>query len=131
MLSGATLSAFAMAGTAVFRTVVSSDSMKKPTATSHGNDCFTESPGAARGPETALELAGIMLPPGDYLVVVKVDEQLDCAARHGAKTSDSVLPNFVPRWRSVRTHLPRRHRSHAGSVLPISTAPSAAPALFV
>ena len=37
MLSGATLSASAMAGTAVFRIVVSSDSMKKATATSHGN----------------------------------------------------------------------------------------------
>ena len=37
MLSGATLSASAMAGTAVFRMVVSSDSMKNATATSHGN----------------------------------------------------------------------------------------------
>src|SRR6267142_3661212 len=36
MLSGGTLSACAMAGTAVFRIVVSNDSMKKPTATSHG-----------------------------------------------------------------------------------------------
>src|ERR1700726_4541664 len=37
MLSGGTLSACAMAGTAVFRMVVSNDSMKKPTATSHGS----------------------------------------------------------------------------------------------
>ena len=37
MLSGATCSAAAMAGTAVFITVVSSDSMKKVTATSHGS----------------------------------------------------------------------------------------------
>ena len=37
MLNGATLSACAMAGTAVFRIVVSSDSMKNATATSHGN----------------------------------------------------------------------------------------------
>src|SRR5450755_4634769 len=36
MLRGGTLSACAMAGTAVFRIVVSSDSMKNPTATSHG-----------------------------------------------------------------------------------------------
>src|ERR1700694_1036270 len=36
MLSGGTLSAAAMAGTAVFRIVVSNDSMKKPTATRHG-----------------------------------------------------------------------------------------------
>ncbi len=38
MLSGGTLSACAMAGTAVFRMVVSNDSMKKPTATSHGSN---------------------------------------------------------------------------------------------
>src|SRR5882762_985732 len=37
MLSGGTLSACAMAGTAVFRIVVSNDSMKKPTATSQGS----------------------------------------------------------------------------------------------
>src|SRR6266436_3645069 len=37
MLSGGTLSACATAGTAVFRIVVSNDSMKKPTATSHGS----------------------------------------------------------------------------------------------
>src|ERR1017187_8877774 len=36
MLSGATFSAAAMAGAAVFRIVVSSDSMKNATATSHG-----------------------------------------------------------------------------------------------
>ena len=69
MLSGATASACAMAGTAVFRIEVSSDSMKKATATSHGNNRFTESRGAAGGPDTALGLAGIILPPADYLVV--------------------------------------------------------------
>ena len=37
ILSGTTLRAWAMVGTAVFRIVVSSDSMKKATATSHGN----------------------------------------------------------------------------------------------
>src|ERR1700722_11264734 len=36
MLRGATLRACAIAGTAVFRIVVSSDSMKNPTATSQG-----------------------------------------------------------------------------------------------
>src|SRR5438270_5470717 len=43
MLSGATLSAAAMVGTAVFRIVVSSDSMKNATATSHGNNRRPES----------------------------------------------------------------------------------------
>ena len=42
MLSGATRSASAMVGTAVFRIVVSSDSMKNATATSHGNSRFAE-----------------------------------------------------------------------------------------
>src|SRR5450755_1344177 len=37
MLSGGTLSASATAGTAVFKIVVSSDSMKNPTATNHGS----------------------------------------------------------------------------------------------
>jgi hypothetical protein len=37
MLSGATCSAAAIAGTAVFRIVVSSDSIKSATATSHGS----------------------------------------------------------------------------------------------
>jgi hypothetical protein len=49
MLSGAISSAFAMAGTAVLRIVVSSDSMKNATATSHGNSRFTESAGATAG----------------------------------------------------------------------------------
>src|SRR6266516_7174719 len=69
MLSGATASAFAMAGTAVFRIVVSSDSMKNATATSQGNNRFTDLSGAGGGTETALEWAGIILPPADYLVV--------------------------------------------------------------
>jgi hypothetical protein len=38
MLSGATFRAPAMAGTAVFRMVVSNDSMKNATATSHGSN---------------------------------------------------------------------------------------------
>jgi hypothetical protein len=37
MLSGGTASAWAMAGTAVFKMVVSRDSMKNPTATNQGN----------------------------------------------------------------------------------------------
>src|SRR5579872_6283664 len=40
MLKAATLSAAAMVGTAVFRIVVSSDSMKNATATSHGKQAF-------------------------------------------------------------------------------------------
>jgi hypothetical protein len=47
MLSGATFSASEMAGTAVLRIVVSSDSMKKATATSHGKRRLLEAVGAA------------------------------------------------------------------------------------
>src|SRR5579863_2880522 len=43
MLNGATLSALAMAGTAVLRIVVSSDSMKNATATSHGSSRLLDS----------------------------------------------------------------------------------------
>jgi hypothetical protein len=42
MLSGATLRASDTTGTAVLRIVVSSDSIKKATATSHGNNCLLE-----------------------------------------------------------------------------------------
>jgi hypothetical protein len=47
MLSGVTFSASDMAGTAVFRIVVSSDSMKNATATSHGKSRLLEADGAA------------------------------------------------------------------------------------
>src|SRR5271170_6104806 len=60
MLSGATTSALAIAGTAVFRMVVSSDSMKKATATSQGNNRFTDSAGGAGSTETIFQLAGII-----------------------------------------------------------------------
>ena len=61
MLSGVTASAFAMAGTAVFKIVVSSDSMKKATATSHGNMRFAAMPGSAvRLDDASLDLAGTM-----------------------------------------------------------------------
>jgi hypothetical protein len=42
MLSGATFSASETTGTAVFRIVVSSDSMKNATATSHGRSCLLD-----------------------------------------------------------------------------------------
>src|SRR5580658_9929985 len=50
MLSGATFKAAAIAGTAVFKIVVSSDSMKNATATSHGNNRLLD---ACRGTTVA------------------------------------------------------------------------------
>src|ERR1700691_2816802 len=53
MLSGVTASALAMTGTAVFRIVVSSDSMKTATAPSHGSMRLTASDGVfTEGTET-------------------------------------------------------------------------------
>src|SRR5208337_689968 len=45
MLSGAMWSAWEIAGTAVFRIVVSSDSIKNATATSHGSNCLLATEG--------------------------------------------------------------------------------------
>ena len=46
MLSGATFKAAAIVGTAVFKMVVSSDSMKNATATSHGSNRLLNVPTA-------------------------------------------------------------------------------------
>jgi len=48
---------------------VSSDSTKKATATSQGNNRFTDAPGAAGGAETALQSPGIILLPAEYLTL--------------------------------------------------------------
>ena len=55
MLNGATSSACAIAGTAVFRIVVSSDSMKNATATSHGTRRLPELLKGKVGEEAAME----------------------------------------------------------------------------
>jgi hypothetical protein len=57
MLSGATPRAEEMAGTAVLRIVVSSDSMKKATATSHGTIRLAASDRAGED-EAAIDGAG-------------------------------------------------------------------------
>src|ERR1700730_10574019 len=59
MLSGVTCSASEMAGTAVFRMVVSSDSIKNATATSHGRSCLLEADGAAGSEWELVDLAGL------------------------------------------------------------------------
>lgn len=58
MLSGATPSALAIVGTAVFKIVVSSASMKKATATSHGSNRLADPAGGAVDVATALIWAG-------------------------------------------------------------------------
>jgi hypothetical protein len=58
MLSGATLRAAEIVGTAVFRIVVSSDSMKNATATSQGSSRLLASDGIEAGAGPARELIG-------------------------------------------------------------------------
>ena len=60
MLNGAMLSAFAIAGTAVFKIVVSSACMKNATATSHGKMRFTAAREIAEG--TAATAASVAAP---------------------------------------------------------------------
>src|ERR1700722_19786035 len=60
MLSGGTVSASEIAGTAVFRIVVSSDSMKNATATSHGRSRLLEADGVDETGGELVELTGLM-----------------------------------------------------------------------
>src|ERR1035437_3008601 len=59
MLSGATWRAAAIVGTAVFRIVVSSDSMKNATAISQGSSRLLEPAPQGCGGETSIELCGL------------------------------------------------------------------------
>jgi hypothetical protein len=64
MLSGATLSASEIAGTAVFRIVVSSDSIKNATATSHGKSRLLDADGVKKDDGVVvewIELIGLAL----------------------------------------------------------------------
>src|SRR5580658_6457627 len=73
MLSGATLRASEMAGTAVFKMVVSSDSIKNATATSQGSNRMLDGPGGACEDAAALELRGIIfIEPGRGPVFVAI-----------------------------------------------------------
>src|SRR5580692_8594683 len=65
MLSGATFRASAIVGTAVFRIVVSSDSMKNATATSHGNSRLLDAPASI-----TVTLAGRRAPWSEEIDVV-------------------------------------------------------------
>jgi hypothetical protein len=60
MLRGATPSAEEMAGTAVLRIVVSSDSIKKATATSHGKNRLEASEGSN-------EIGGAINGPAEFI----------------------------------------------------------------
>jgi hypothetical protein len=59
MLSGATWSAAAIVGTAVFRIVVSSDSIKNATAISHGSRRLLEAGSEGSGEGASIGLGGL------------------------------------------------------------------------
>src|ERR1700723_1256542 len=61
MLSGATWSAAAIAGTAVFRSVVSSDSIKNATAINHGSSRLLESASTGGTEFGSIGLCGVTL----------------------------------------------------------------------
>src|ERR1700683_4131186 len=60
MLRGATFKAAEIVGTAVFRIVVSSDSMKKATATSHGSSRLLAADGGEEAGGGLSDLTGLM-----------------------------------------------------------------------
>src|SRR5690349_1777459 len=66
MLSGAMSSALAIVGTAVFKIVVSNDSMKKDTATSHGRTRVADSLGTATRVLILPALVGIIVWTASY-----------------------------------------------------------------
>jgi hypothetical protein len=66
MLSGATLSAAEIVGTAVFRIVVSSDSMKNATATSHGKSCLLAAAGTDDDDGSLMEPTPFRSKPGAF-----------------------------------------------------------------
>ena len=86
MLSGTTPSALAMAGTAVFKTVVSSDSMKKATATSQGSRRFADSPGDGGVVTTELEL---------FEIILATTNQLTCPPFSCKHITDISIPNIM------------------------------------
>src|ERR1700728_1820032 len=71
MLSGVTPRAAEIAGTAVFRIVVSSDSMKNATATSHGNSRLLASVGCGEA-ASANSVDFVKTAPVSFLIPEKV-----------------------------------------------------------
>src|SRR5580658_3432341 len=98
MLSGATPSASAIAGTAVLRMVVSSDSMKNATATSHGSSLRLASEGSDDG-ATSLAVLGVLI------------EVIRCALQVYARPNNPPLTPRLLRCAQGRWRLPALLRS--------------------
>lgn len=78
MLSGVTFSAADMAGTAVFRMVVSSDSMKNATATSHGRRRLLEAEGVDGIGGGLVALTGLMAMESKNYCTNESENLLEC-----------------------------------------------------
>jgi hypothetical protein len=93
MLSGTTPSALAIAGTAVFRIVVSSDSIKNAIATSHGNKRLLESLDDRREADAAAEF-GIFIPGNSGRAILPdyhSDTSVSCAPAQFKSKSRRIL----------------------------------------
>src|SRR5579863_2441937 len=100
MLRGATLSASEITGTAVFRMVVSSDSMKNATATSQGSSRLLESAGGDAEAVNRLMVSNPISAPGPE----------SRAPDHRAVTTSGT--RSVPRAARVRYSAWRRESAH-------------------
>src|SRR5580698_1265313 len=96
MLSGVTASALAITGTAVFRIVVSSDSMKKATATSHGSSSLTETGGGlAAGNRTSWNTVYLEIQWGSEASSLR-PFQMNCIPMQSMMKAESRTTTFVP-----------------------------------
>src|ERR1700730_17925359 len=109
MLSGVTLRASEMPGPAVFRIVVSSDSMKNATATSHGKRLLLEADGAAGIEGERVELTGLMAMESKNYSTSEWKDLLEFA-RNSAKPSARLVWTAAPGvgGRPARNHLYKR-----------------------
>src|SRR5580700_3715517 len=110
MLSGVTLRASEMAGTAVFRIVVSSDSMKNATATSHGRSFLLETGGAAGIEGELVELTGLMA-MGQTITVLTNGK----ICSHSPTTTPNRPHLFTSAWRSAGLVRPIGNHLHKGA----------------
>ena len=80
MLSGVTANALAITGTAVFKMVVSSDSMKKATATSHGSMRLTAADGSSESVARAIKACFLIEAPDMEADPIKLERSYSIAA---------------------------------------------------
>jgi len=111
MLSGATFSASEIAGTAVLRIVVSNDSMKNATATSHGKRRLLEAVGAFDAEGDLPDLLDLDGPRGmesSHHSTSEPQDLLEGTATMQIFPHSHSIPFEGPLVRSARNHLCKR-----------------------